>query len=135
MKVNIKEVAGELQTLSGDDYFFYDKTTGELEWFNENNENPNDLEIDDIENDPNYVALPTKFDFDDYGIMKDFMFAQEDEKIRNEINDAIHRRGAFGNFRNVVERYGLLQTWYDFKQAEYEDHVKDWCEVNGLEWE
>jgi hypothetical protein len=81
MKVNVKEVAGELQTLSGDDYFFYDKTTGELEWFNENNENPNDLEIDDIENDPNYVALPTKFDLDDYGIMKDFMFAQEDEKI------------------------------------------------------
>ncbi len=135
MKVNIKKVADALTSLSGDDCCFYNKTTGELVWFNGNNENPNDLEIEDIEDDPDYIVLPSKFDLDDYGIMKDFMFAQEDEKIRSEINDAIHRRGAFRNFRNVIERYSLLQAWYDFKQADYESDVKDWCEENGLEWE
>ena len=133
--MNIKEIASELDTLSGDSCFYYNKTTGELEWFNDDDENPNGLELEEVEDNPDYIALPTKFDLDDYGIMKDFMFTQKDEKIRSEISDAIHRRGAFGNFRDVVERHALLQNWYDFKQADYENHVKDWCEENDLEWE
>ncbi len=133
--MNIKEIASELDTLSGESCFYYNKITGELEWFNDDDENPDGLELNEVENNPDYIALPTKFDLDDYGIMKDFMFTQEDEKIRSEMNDALHGNDAFEKFRKVVERHNLLQNWHDFKQADYENEVKNWCEVNELEWE
>ena len=67
--------------------------------------------------------------------MKDFMFAQKDKKIHDAIYDAIHQKGSFRKFRQVVEQTGILQKWYEFRDKEYEDIVKGWCEINGLEWE
>ena len=34
MKVNLKEIAQELQTISDEDCFFYNKIIGKLEYFN-----------------------------------------------------------------------------------------------------
>ena len=42
------------------------------------------------------------------GIMKDFMFTQEDKKIHDVIYDAIHQKGAFRKFRQVVEQAGIF---------------------------
>ena len=95
MKVNLKEIAQELQTLSDEDCFYYNKITGELEYFNSEQENPNDLDIDEIDEDENFVALPSKFFIDDYGIMKDFMFAQKDKKIHDAIYDAYSSERSF----------------------------------------
>lgn len=39
MKVNVKEIAQELQTLSDEDCFYYNKTIGKLEYFNDEQEN------------------------------------------------------------------------------------------------
>ena len=57
MKVNIKNIADELQTISDGDCLFYNKITGETEWFGEELGNPNALELDDIEEDENFVCL------------------------------------------------------------------------------
>ncbi|MGN0739123.1 MAG: hypothetical protein ACI4LX_03005 [Treponema sp.] len=35
MKVNIKNLSNELQSLSDGDFLFYNKLTGETEWFGE----------------------------------------------------------------------------------------------------
>lgn len=70
-----------------------------------------------------------------HGIMKDFMFAQEDKKIHDVIYNVIHQKGAFRKFRQVIEQVGILQKWYEFRDKEYEVIVKEWCETNGLEWE
>ena len=135
MKVNIKEIAEELQTLSDEDCFYYNKETGELEYFNYEHENPNDLDIEEVEDDEKFIRLPDKFDINDYGILKDFMFAQEDREIRDALYDIIHSKGVFKKFRQVVERFGILEKWYEFYAKAYEDIVKEWCEENGLEWE
>ena len=127
MKVNVKEIAQELQTLSDEDCFFYNKITGELEYFNSEQENPNDFDIDEIDEDENFVALPSKYSIDDYRIMKDFMFAQKDKKIHDAIYDAIHQKGAFRKFRQVVEQTGILQKWYEFKDKEYGNQW-DWLD-------
>ena len=95
MKVNVKEIAQELQTLSDEDCFYYNKTIGKLEYFNSEQENPNDLDIDEIDEDENFVALPSKYSIDDYGIMKDFMFAQKDKKIHDAIYDAYSSERSF----------------------------------------
>lgn len=135
MKVNIKNIADELQSLNDDDFLFYNKLTGETEWFGEETGNPNGLELDDIEEDENFVALPSKWDINEYEMMEDFMNVQENEEIQNQIFHAIKGRGAFRNFRAVVENNGLLEEWYKFKDSAYEQIVKDWCEKNGLEAE
>lgn len=45
-----------------------------------------------------------------HGIMKDFMFAQEDKKIHDAIYDAIHQKGAFRKFRQVIEQVGIFRS-------------------------
>ena len=95
MKINEKEIAQELQTLSDEDCFYYNKISGELEYFNSEQENPNDFDIDEIDEDENFVALPSKYSIDDYEIMKDFMFAQEDKKIHDAIYDAYSSERSF----------------------------------------
>ena len=135
MKVNIKNIADELQSLNDEDLLFYNKLTGETEWFGEETGNPNDLELDDIEEDENFVALPSKWDINEYEMMEDFMNVQENKEIQNQIFHAIKGRGAFRNFRAVVESNGLLEEWYKFKDSVYEQIVKNWCEKNGLEAE
>ena len=42
--------------------------------------------------------------------MKDFMFAQEDKKIHDAIYDAIHQKGAFRKFRQVIEQVGIFRS-------------------------
>ena len=135
MKVNIKNIADELQTISDGDCLFYNKITGETEWFGEELGNPNDLELDDIEEDENFVCLPSKWNINDYEIMEDFMNAQKNVQIQNQIFQAIKGKGAFRNFRAAVERNGLLDDWYKFKDSAYEQIVRDWCKKNGLETE
>ena len=59
MKVNVKEIAQELQTLSDEDCFYYNKITGELEYFNSEQATPNDFAIDEIDDDEDFEALPS----------------------------------------------------------------------------
>ena len=44
----------------------------------------------------------------------------------------IHQKGAFRKFRQVVEQTGILQKWYEFRDKEYEDIVKGWCEKKRI---
>ena len=104
MKVNLKEIAQELQTLSDEDCFCYNKISGELEYFNSEQENPNDLDIDEIDEDENFVALPSKYSIDDYGIMKDFMFAQEDKKSMMQFTMLFIRKELLENFVRQLNR-------------------------------
>lgn len=44
----------------------------------------------------------------------------------------IHQKGAFRKFCEVIEQTGILQKWYEFRDKEYEDIVKGWCEKKRI---
>src|SRR5271155_2807496 len=54
-----------------------------------------------------FRPLPTKFDVHEWGIMQGFSRSVESEEIRDELSRAIHRAGAFRNFKDAVRRLGI----------------------------
>lgn len=78
-----------------------------------------------------FLALPDRFEVHEWAIME--RFAQEqNERARKVLIGAIHGSGAFRHFRGAVERLGLLDAWYRYRQEAIEQIARDWLEEHKL---
>jgi hypothetical protein len=78
-----------------------------------------------------FLVLPDRFEVHEWAIME--RFAQEqDQRIRNVLLGAVHGSGAFRHFRGAVERLGLLQSWYRYREEAIEQIARDWLEEHKL---
>jgi hypothetical protein len=78
-----------------------------------------------------YIALPSKFDIDEYHMMERFALSVDD-KISAELLAAIKGKGAFRRFKDKVAGFGIEQDWYKFRDAKYKELAIDWCEANNI---
>jgi xanthine dehydrogenase accessory factor len=81
-----------------------------------------------------HVPIPSRFDIHEWEMLADFSGHVEDEGIRGELLDAIHGRGAFRMFRTCVERHGLGQQWFRFRESAFREIAREWCRENGIGW-
>ena len=44
-----------------------------------------------------------------------------------------HRRGAYGRYRDLLERREKLQEWYDFESSCTERTLREWCRESNIE--
>ena len=56
-------------------------------------------------------------------------------KLSLVFESAIRGRGAFRRFRNLAERLGIIDKWYDYKEKEQKQLAIEWCEENGFNYE
>jgi len=90
--INIK--TGEMVSLS------YDEVRAPEEGEEENVYGPWMTEemlekLRDVLGSDDYIELPTKFDINDYQIMKRFCLSRDNEDLRHELLNAIRGKGAF----------------------------------------
>jgi hypothetical protein len=78
------------------------------------------------------VKLPTRFDIHEWSIMDEFAGAQDSERIRQELLDAIHGAGAFRMFRSTIRRLGIEQRWYQFRDEALAEIARNWLEEHKL---
>jgi hypothetical protein len=64
--------------------------------------------------------------------MEKFCDSIDDPRMSSELSDAIHGSGAFRLFRKTVERFNLLQQWYDFRDQGYLQIAREWLEENQI---
>ena len=86
------------------------------------------LETDD------FKALPDQFEIHEWAIMRDFSASIEDEDCRGQLLDAIHGSGAFRFFKSTVDRLGLRDAWFAFRDSAIERIAIDWLEENEIPW-
>ncbi len=79
-----------------------------------------------------YLALPGKFEIDDYAIMKAFSSNRENSDERDQLLSAIRGAGAFRYFKDTIHRLGVADEWYAFKDKAYEEIARDWCEEHQI---
>ena len=90
----------------------------------------------DVMNNPeDYISLPSKYDINDYDIMRRFCASVEDEKKSNYLLYAIRGKGAFRRFKNAVDRLGMSEQWFAFRDEAYREIARDWCEYHSIEYE
>ncbi len=69
-----------------------------------------------------------------YNDMESFIFTVEDDQLSNELDYAIHGRGAFRRFKDLLARHPQVQqAWYDFKDERNEQRMLDWLDYHGIE--
>ncbi|SEM37885.1 Uncharacterised protein family (UPF0158) [Butyrivibrio sp. ob235] len=80
-----------------------------------------------------FFRLPTKFDIHEYRIMEHFVYDLPAGEDQDRLERAIRGSGAFRRFRDNIERMGLLQNWYDYKDEAYKEIAREWCDDNSFE--
>lgn len=80
-----------------------------------------------------YIALPLRFDIDEYSMMENFALSVDDE-ISDCLYAAIKERGAFRRFKDEVARFEIEEDWYKFRDEKYKELAIEWCEYNNIEF-
>ena len=79
------------------------------------------------------LALPDSFEIHEYKMMERFASNHPDERVSDQLLDAIRGRGAFRRFKDTVFRLGVRDEWFEYRDRRYEEIARDWCERNGID--
>jgi len=152
-RVKMSDVLDGLEAQGDETHAFLDKQTGEVlllmdedlcaadgdeegdlsdcgEWERESIEQAKAVQADE---GGRFLALPDRFDVNEWEMMRDFAMALEDDSQAESLQNAIHGRGAFRYFRDRVHELGLADAWYKFREEQYRQVALDWCEANGVD--
>ena len=156
--VDLKDIVHALDQIGGDDTFraWIDKRDGKVYLFDREilgAVEDSDDEIDfsdyyDWQHDQireavdfldhwdydSLVELPDKYEISEYDIMEEFGEAQPNPQTANQILNAIDGKGAFRRFRNTVDRIGLEDDWYEYRDRKIIEKVRRWCEDNDIDY-
>lgn len=88
-----------------------------------------------LDNEKDYLALPTKYDLDEYRLMEKFSLSLEDRKASDILCRAIIGKGAFRRFKDTLNRLDLADQWYAYRGDAIRQIAVDWCELNKIQWQ
>ena len=147
--VALREVVEAMEALSDDCVSYLDPDSGEIITVTEEERRLAEGEsLDDIpawqrevlpkiravlESD-RFLELPDRFDIHEWSIMEGFARGQDNDRIRQELQDAIHGAGAFRMFRSLIRRLGIEQSWYQFREKALREIARDWLEEHKLRY-
>ena len=80
-----------------------------------------------------YLALPDRFEIDEYRMMERFAAGIEDDRARDVCLIALRGSGAFRRFKDAVHELDLADAWYAFREQAYDEVARAWCEANDIE--
>jgi len=151
MKVDLKEIAESIEFQSDEAHSYLKLSSGEVvlitdeavaaaesdddfsehaEWYRETIEQARDF----INHEDDYIPLPSKYDFHEYRVMEEFIYSLPIEKQRNELLSLIKGKGAFARFKHGLERFMLLDEWYQYRDKALAELAESWCRDNGIEF-
>ena len=74
----------------------------------------------------------TNCEVHEYDVMRRYCRTHEDPAVRAELVDAIRSRGAFRRFKDAIQRHGLGDEWYAYKDRALEAIAVDWLDENQI---
>ena len=145
VKVKLEELIDALEFRVEEMSIFVNKKTGKIisvldDEFQEAEDSENfDEEVvneakDILENGEDYIALPLKYEINEYEMIEQFCETLEDEKNKTNLQREIQGRGSFGRFKRMIKEIGIEEDWYRFKDEKYKEIVIEWCNENDLEY-
>ena len=82
-----------------------------------------------------FIPLPSKFDIHEWSIMERFAQSLTDTAASDELDAAIHGRGAFRRFKDAVHRLGIENEWYRFRESALEEIAIEFLEEHGIAYQ
>lgn len=89
-----------------------------------------------IEENPDaFIALPDRFEINEYRMMERFALTTNDARIEQQLLMSLRGSGAFRRFKDAVHREGLAPSWYDYRDRAFARIARDWCATHGIDFE
>jgi hypothetical protein len=88
---------------------------------------------ENLEEGDKYIRIPHKKELD---LGRALVFAFIRERLPDEFHEVqrfFSKRGAYGRFKDLLERKGALKEWYDFEAKAQEKALREWCKQNSIE--
>jgi hypothetical protein len=148
--ISLREVVEALEVLSDNCVSYLDPDTGEIVTVTEEERQLAEEEsLDDVPDweremlpkirvvlqSDRFLELPSRFDIHEWSMMEGFAQEQDNDRIRQELLDAIHGAGAFRMFRSVIRRLCIEQSWYQFREKALTEIARDWLEEHNLRYQ
>ena len=152
IRVKLDEIIEGLEFQSDESSSFLDKTTGKVILISdyEMRAAEDDDPVEDfpdweqelvaiakeiIDETKDYIALPTKFDINEYSIMEKFCLSLNDSEMCDTLYGLIKGSGAFRRFKDAIHQYDIADDWYKFRDNALKQVAIDWCRDNNIEFE
>lgn len=120
---------------------YYDLENQELLWYMEDFGWSNEEDAEETEAmveegwRTRFFKLPGKFDIDEYSIMESYIYDEIPAgAVQDQFEYAIRGRGAFRRFRNLLDRLGITQEWYDYLDKAHKELAIEWCEEHKFNY-
>lgn len=82
-----------------------------------------------------FFPLPDQHEINDYRIMRNFVYSLNESDIKDELESALHGKGAFRRFKSAVHYTGMNNMWYSFRDTVYREIAIKWCQQNNLNYD
>jgi hypothetical protein len=108
---------------------FVHRMTGVVVWVGDG---VDDELPEDIDDGSTYLAVPDKSELG-LGRSLALQFAEEYLPASfDRVRQFFGRPGAYGRFKDLLERAGLLEAWYAFEREAVATALRAWCVENDL---
>jgi hypothetical protein len=82
-----------------------------------------------------FIPLSSKFEIHEWSIMERFAQSLTDVAASDELDAAIHGRGAFRRFKDAVHSLGIEDEWYRFRESALEEIAIEFLEEHGIAYQ
>jgi hypothetical protein len=93
------------------------------------------LELDAFEANfgPRYILIPPDRSHDAYRDMEAFVETVSNPRLQGRLQYAIHGRGAFRRFKDVLLDFPEeRERWFQFERERLYQRIRDWLEEHGI---
>lgn len=93
-------------------------------------------ELEQIENEwTNYTTISKMESWEAYKIIEDFVEKVQDQRLKEYLIKILNRKSPFANFKAEVESSSHRQKWFDFRDNQYENYVREQLEYEKIDFE
>ncbi len=110
------------------------KDTGELFYHSEFSDIDDMEETGDFDRDA-CIEIPHKVEL---GLGEELVFEFVGEYLPGDyerVRKIFRRKGAYSRYKDLLDRRGLLEKWYEIEDARETEAIRQWCEENHIELE
>ena len=149
--VSLRDVIEEMELSSDEATAYINRKTGELFTLTDEElafaENPDEAaeaaqwqkdllpKAREVIASGDFIPLPGKFEIHDWSTMERFARSLTDAAVSDELDAALHGRGAFRRFKDAVHKLGIADEWYRFREAALEEIAVEFLEAHGIAYQ
>jgi len=88
--------------------------------------------VENVGEDPSYLPIPDKYELDLGQRLVHKFIATELPDCSDKVYQIFRKRGAYSRYKDLLEREGALDKWYEYEAESTKQALREWCQANAI---